>query len=99
MEAAVNRIRVLAAVLALALALVAPVAADAARPTASAGSALANLKRLYILSGRFQALQLPGTSCAIPATQRAAQQRMVRPALRGAERAHPATLRRRIALL
>jgi len=92
----VNRIRVLAAILALMLA-VAPVAAQAA-PTA-ASARLADLKRLYILSGRFQALQLPGTVCAIPATSRAAQQQMVRRALRGAERARPAALRGRIALL
>jgi hypothetical protein len=97
MEAAVNRIRVLAAILALALA-VAPVAAHAARPAASAGT-LANLKRLYILGGRFQALQLTGTVCAIPAKDRAAQQRMMRRALQGAERARPAALRGRIALL
>ena len=63
-----NRIRVLAAILALTLA-AAPVAAHAARPAASAAG-LANLKRLYILGGRFQALQLPGTACAIPAKQR-----------------------------
>ena len=92
-----NRIRILAALLALTLA-VAPAAAQAARPAAPA-STLANLKRLYILGGRFQALQLTGTACAIPAAQRAAQQRMVRRALQGAVKARPAALRARIALL
>jgi hypothetical protein len=97
MEAAMTRIRVLAAIVALMLA-VAPMAAQAAPPAASAGT-LANLKRLYIMGGRFQALQLTGTVCAIPAGNRVAQQRMVRRALQGAERARPAALRGRIALL